>query len=725
MGSAAAGKATAEFTMPPGVKPPPAPAGTITSTNGGTQMIHQDELKIQTPDGKFAVIPSNMMPEGVLNHMQKQTGMSGMADGGTGTVAQPTSITPVATGITPIAQTATPAAASAPSGTISSTPAGITPTQTDADLNLSTSVIRKAAQGGVLPTDQLALNQTALTAGAGKADLNQQEAIAGVSPEALSTAQQVNDRNTNSTLATQEATMAANAKTAQVNAAQQLQSIAQAAKQYGDQEAQRAATDIQTGMSWETFHAMHPNITQGDFNNMKSIQQLPQTTTEYNAALAQYNSYVNSGQVDLAKQALAKLQDSKYSQLNGDLVTPNWDTVAKNDPLIAGSVATVTDNFIKSGLVPTQYLVNGKVSDTLKAQLSSDIQNAMSTGLITVGANGEPMVKSGAVLPWNDPTTFMDYTDWNGKPVAAGTQDLTQTVMDKTTGKVLTGTDGKPITFQDMNDAWGKLTPQEQESYFTGGQMDTKSFAASLSGIGLTPPVDTNTSGSDLTATVKNINDSLNSMINSNSNPVLSGAWTGVEAAIGANPTVQLYDKSGIPVPATSSILQKMYVQMSQYTNHGQPLSASQFTNLLSSEDWVTDDSKSGVLMNFADSSGGANSGNGYSWQAPNTAQAAWNPTTFAGKVNTGSHFGGARQIGLSNEGNAWVRNATKNGNVMSLGDGTKFTVTGSASAGFTIKSGNKTGKVFTTVQSPGQFFLSWDDGTGAPVPFSMPNGSK
>jgi hypothetical protein len=87
IGEVAKGRGTQEFTgVGPDGKVNPqrqAPVG-IMNTAQGSKMLHEGEVKMTTDDGRFAVIPSHVLPSTVLKMMEDQSKMGGFASGGTG-----------------------------------------------------------------------------------------------------------------------------------------------------------------------------------------------------------------------------------------------------------------------------------------------------------------------------------------------------------------------------------------------------------------------------------------------------------------------------------------------------------------------------------------------------------------------------------------------------------------------------------------------------------------
>ena len=617
------------------------------NTPQGTKMIHANELKLQAPDGKTAIIPSEKLDPDILKQLEKQAKMGGFASGGlTTAVPTPTVPQPSAT-----QQPVTPAPSSTPSAMPvipgSSVPTPSTDPGASSDINTSLKVIREQAAGKPDAAAEQALNSAALAMKAGTAGTASQGAMNGQSPEAIASAAAAASRANTSTLAGMESSIAATEEQQKLTAATQLNQIATLAKQYGDQEAQRMSTDVQTGMTLQSFLQLHPNASAADYQAIKDTQNLPQLTTQYNAAVNQYNQYVAQGNTAQAAAALKVIQDPQFAALNKTFVPQDPALIAKNNPTVANSVPTLVSNYIASGRVPANLLVNGQVPDSLKTQLQHDFTNAMNQGLITTDANGNAVVQAGAVLPWNDPSTFMEYTDFNGKPIPVGQSGPLQGNVVGTNGQPITDASGKTITQAAMSDAWKSFVannpPSVLAQFYSGTTFDSASFAAYMS-LPSKPPVDTGATTAADPATQKTAFDKA-----FQNNKVLQNAFDSFESQNGtAMKALKVYDKEGQPIDQPD--MSYLWQQLSQYANNGSPITdMATFQRLLNNNDLVIDKNTS-TILNYTDPSLGANAGNNYAATSglPNSFAQGWN-TFFKGD-------------GFTNKGADWINSMISSG---------------------------------------------------------------
>jgi hypothetical protein len=270
-----------------GIVEPQKPIDAI-QTNNGLRMIHEGELKVVGPDGKFAILPANMVGQDALSQLEKQSKVPGFASGilagipqaaaldafnaaagknntspipaGTssvsplsmlspvssvvgaasnvaGQVARPPVIAPIPT-ITKPAQIKTPDAivqdqnyviptlspTNQPAATETKTPVPTTPS----DQDISAGIIRNYATGEGPYLQNIAnraLQDQGAAGAAGTAALRQELTMAGATPEALQTAEAVRARDVGSESSKLQGTLAGQAMSEQLDAAQTLNTI--------------------------------------------------------------------------------------------------------------------------------------------------------------------------------------------------------------------------------------------------------------------------------------------------------------------------------------------------------------------------------------------------------------------------------------------------------------------------------------------------------------------
>lgn len=228
---------------PGGTVDPNKPVDMINTTDG-PKMLHEGELRITLPDGRFAVVPAKDVGPAALQQIQGQAQVGGYAAGKpldqvtidpkkapliAPIVSQPFSQAPAPGGTTtdsagttimPILQAPTVKAAPSPATSAPQAPPSGQFNPQD--------VISSYAQGNG-PYIQAITNQTlqnqGAAAAAGTAALGQKEAMAGMSPEATATAEAVRQRDVESQLGKTSADLATQAESTQLGAATTLQQI--------------------------------------------------------------------------------------------------------------------------------------------------------------------------------------------------------------------------------------------------------------------------------------------------------------------------------------------------------------------------------------------------------------------------------------------------------------------------------------------------------------------
>lgn len=247
-----------------GVIQPLNPVGTI-STNEGPKMLHEGELTVTTPDGRFAVIPSSSLPQSVLREMEKQSKMGGFASGGTGVLAKTDQTQKSNLNIQPIGETSKDAVTGIlpqqpqnglglglqPIGTTSQSvinnvipqppqsgfrlqPIGQPAQIKKSDEELSTDIIRGYATGNnpYLREITNTMEQNLGAAGAaGSAAMKQELAMAGADEGQIQTAIAAKTRDNESQLSKAEAEINKQALSQQLGAANTLNTISTAKNQ--------------------------------------------------------------------------------------------------------------------------------------------------------------------------------------------------------------------------------------------------------------------------------------------------------------------------------------------------------------------------------------------------------------------------------------------------------------------------------------------------------------
>lgn len=426
IGDVAKGKGAAVATGPgPDGKVNPqrqAPVG-IMDTAQGSKMLHEGEIQMTTDDGRFAVIPSHVLPAHVLQMMEKQTKMGGFSSGGTGNVLTepvvnltnktfnnsnntPNPIPTLSSGTlstnnpiiqntpNPIQGTLAPTQQSGGTSStlnipsilpIGSTGTTATPSQPgaqqttpQADINTSMDIARQYASGKPSPAANQAEQNQGAAAAAGAAALAQKGAMSGLTPQQQATEAAVYQRDTTNANAQLEGTLAAQAQTNQLNAAVTLnqEAVAQDNTNYSRQtDAANAAFNsgnIDQGV--QILNELHPGLNL-DATQLKATAAATQTSNNM-ATISTFASTYTGDPSDPSAVA-------------------NLKTMLGTTTLTDSQISTLLQQDQANAAVPISNTVlqmefpNMPNTPAAIAQLKSDIAQYGVSGGITYGPNGQ------------------------------------------------------------------------------------------------------------------------------------------------------------------------------------------------------------------------------------------------------------------------------------------------------------------------------------------------
>lgn len=256
---------------------------------------------------------------------------------------------------------------------------------------------------------------------------------------------------------------------------------------YDADEIHRVAQDIIAGATYEMLTkpaadgtpAKYPNLTLNDYNSIKTRNGDDPAKEGFNYLTDQLNSYTAPGSfnLDKAKEVYEKLKSPEFASYNKYLVEPPWETMeAVNGPI---NMDKVVDDYIKKGLIEGKYLVNGKVDDTLRSNLKEVFQKAIADGV--TDAEGNVLPGKTMDWPWDDISTWTNYTNWDGKDIPNDVSPndakyLSTNVAIPPGVDAATLQNNGAITYADMKKKWDSLGLADQGKYFTNGVFDNKAF---------------------------------------------------------------------------------------------------------------------------------------------------------------------------------------------------------------------------------------------------------
>jgi hypothetical protein len=301
---------------------------------------------------------------------------------------------------------------------------------------------------------------------------------------------------------------------------------------------------------------------------------------------------------------------------------------AKIETAIKGDVPLLVQKFVDNGYVPETY----KDTPGWEGQLKRSIQDMLNSGALDKDGN---LTGTGA-YPWDDPSTFNNYTDWNGKDIvydASGNKpvDYAATKLNlsgngttyyQNVSKIVMTPDGqghnytrttekKPITFADMDNTWQTLTESEKAAFFSDENgnptpFNQKSFmdkyflnGTASGGIGvsggvmLSPTSIDNYLMDETNGSLSKISENIMGDVENGSTGFTSGALypgkPGVESDPNAGASLstlnayQYYDEKGVLHSDGSTAnggdtqLNKVWLQFSQMFNGGNIMTAQEF----------------------------------------------------------------------------------------------------------------------------------------------------
>jgi hypothetical protein len=314
-------------------------------------------------------------------------------------------------------------------------------------------------------------------------------------------------------------------------------------------------------------------------------------------------------------------------------------------------------------------------------------------------------------MPWENSSTFFNYTDWNGNPIPAGTDPTSETYLSQTVknqdGTVAKDASGKDITYADMEAKWNSLGAVAQSKYFdatkgVGKQFDLSGFLNSSDGFGtlgggkiqLQPMsvFTTELTGSDTYSNALRASETnIGSMVPKDKNGV----------AVGYN----YYDSAGNLKTGADALrpgtpeFNLVYAQWNKYMNGGNTPSSDSEQRFLS---WLASDSGKakiqlntndsdpthvGEVMNFSDAgTTGASASNSYQVDSKyadtisNSAylgQAALSGTLYTTASNAGFLETGDPASEMTDDTATWAGKLKSDGEGALVIGGNSLTVTG------------------------------------------------
>jgi hypothetical protein len=319
----------------------------------------------------------------------------------------------------------------------------------------------------------------------------------------------------------------------------------------------------------------------------------------------------NSTDPTVQAQITADIKN-EYTQLTQSPTTTAYNSYLNN----FGDVPIMAGGQTLNQLIQSDPVAGGELKNSIGTMLMN--------GDLSLDASGNVTVKSGTLgLPWENPGSYFQFTDWNGKAVTQHNPDGSAVMSGNVNvdGKeYVNKTTKAPVAQADATVAWDRAynaNPIGMQRYFkdANGQVtsspnikafldDTYNTVESADAQGNITPVE---------VTPTSVIQRQNNVITSNGiDAVVNGFQSGATipgTVSSVNPsgggTLQsgqfiYYDKKGSPTvgSTTSSSFRNIVQQFSMVFNGGNPLTAQQFSTLWNDGvGWVVGDG--GMIQNF------------------------------------------------------------------------------------------------------------------------------
>ena len=457
-------------------------------TNQGLRMIHEGELKVSSPDGRFAVVPAKQIGQPALQQLEQQAKVPGFAQGvnagitgilnGIGTLNAPANATvnaaktaskpaPVISQNTPTdyhtlnIPTLTPAPENqgitypttnvTTAGGTQPKPAPVAPTPGVADQTLGTDIIRNYATGQgpyIQAITNNMMQRQGAAATAATAALKQQEAMGGMSAEQIASAQNIRQRDVGEQQSALEAQLAQTAESTQLGAAGQLQQIGTQANETDYQRTTAAealnynrqmtlaTTQLNSGDyadAASTLNKLYPG-SKIDFSSLVTDKNAAKVASAV-SAIANYSSMPGM----TADNAYAIMQ--KTGQLDGsNLSESDFRTMfaanqIQSDP-IASIFANISDNSISSIIGET----GGLIANT--PENKAEIKRELGMLALTGGFSAQTGIDASKLNAAKYPMLYLAFGETASGEAAgytfAGRTGDTFTFKDAASGKTIT-----------------------------------------------------------------------------------------------------------------------------------------------------------------------------------------------------------------------------------------------------------------------------------------------
>ncbi len=338
------------------------------------------------------------------------------------------------------------------------------------------------------------------------------------------------------------------------------------------------------------------------------------------------------------------LKQSIATMYDWNITDPRINGIIKSkiETAIKGDVDVLVQKFIDEKYIPEIY----KDTPGWEGQLKRSIQDMLNSGVMDKDGN---LTGSGA-YPWDDPSTFNNYTDWNGNDIVydkSGNKPdqyyKTNLVFDGNGVDYYTsiGIDGKkiPVTMWDMDKIWNTLSESDKAKYFSdesgnpidfnkkafmnkyflnGTSASGKSVGGGAGGVMLSPDkIDNYLFSTPENGVLDKITGNIMGDPNTNSVEFSSSSkypgtpGEGTDPNAGASLSTlhayQYYDDKGVLHSDGSTAnggdarLNKIWLQFSQMYNGGEVMTSQQFKGYWKEgEGWYID--SDGIVTNFSPS---------------------------------------------------------------------------------------------------------------------------
>jgi len=155
-----------------------------------------------------------------------------------------------------------------------------------------------------------------------------------------------------------------------------------------------------------------------------------------------------------------------------DEITRRWNFATMPD------VDRVFNNFVDNDRVPASF----KDYTGWQGDLKIMIRDILNNPGVTVDKSGNIDLPDNVAMdwPWSNPSTYTNYTNWNGENIVydangAKPAGYAQTVLKyEGNGTTYKNAAGQAVTFGDLDTRWNGLGPDQQEEHFVNGKPDVE-----------------------------------------------------------------------------------------------------------------------------------------------------------------------------------------------------------------------------------------------------------